>query len=295
MTMKLERLVVIASIWLVSLVTTPVVLAQEEEEPASEKVVAAKDMPYFTGMPHYDIIEADDKEFDSYNFFDGKGCVTVEGRKFRRSYLFHEGSPSASDMQIVRNYGNAIKSRAGSILFDGGCQGVDCAENCGYRMLVAKLRSANDEIWAEIVPWGEGTNYMITVVVKEAMKQDVTASALLEALNRDGHVALYVHFDTGKASIRADSQPVLDQVGAMLKANPGLALTVEGHTDNVGTPASNKALSESRAAAVVKALAAQGIDPSRLAAVGWGQDKPVADNGAEEGRAKNRRVELVKK
>jgi len=131
--------------------------------------------------------------------------------------------------------------------------------------------------------------------VKEAMKQDVTSSALFEALNRDGHVALYINFDTGKATIRPDSQSVIDQVAEMLQTNPGLNLSVEGHTDSVGSPASNKALSENRAKAVVAALAAKGIDGKRLTAVGWGQDKPIADNRTEEGRAKNRRVELVKK
>ncbi len=69
---------------------------------------------------------------------------------------------------------------------------------------------------------------------------------------------------------------------------------MEGYTDNVGDPAANRNLSEQRAAAVVGALTGAGIDASRLKAVGFGQDKPVADNNSEEGRAKNRRVELVK-
>jgi outer membrane protein OmpA-like peptidoglycan-associated protein len=161
--------------------------------------------------------------------------------------------------------------------------------------VVGKVVKGGSQLWAEIVPWGDGSNYSITVVVKEAMKQDVTAGALFEALNRDGHVALYINFDTGKATIRPDSQPVINQVAEMLQTNPGLKLSVEGHTDSVGSPASNKTLSENRAKAVVAALAAKGIEAERLTAVGWGQDKPVADNNIEDGRAKNRRVELVKK
>jgi outer membrane protein OmpA-like peptidoglycan-associated protein len=131
--------------------------------------------------------------------------------------------------------------------------------------------------------------------VKEAMKQDVTASNLLDALNRDGHIALYINFDTGKATIKPKSKPIITQIVEMLKANQGLMVSVEGHTDNVGTPASNKTLSDQRAKTVVAAIVAQGIDAKRLSALGHGQDKPIADNKTEEGRAKNRRVELVKK
>jgi len=271
-----------------ALATVPLVAQEGEEGPKPA------DTPYFSGMPDYAIYEADDKEFAAWNFYNGKACDTVEGRKFHRAYALKEGAKQASDLQIARNYANAIKSMGGTITFDGQAANA-CAENSGYRMVVGKVAKGGDELWAEIVPWGDGAEYSITVVVKEAMKQDVTASGLFEALNRDGHVALYINFDTGKATIRLDSQPVIDQVAEMLRTNPGLKLSVEGHTDSVGSPASNKVLSENRAQAVVAALAAQGIDGERLTAVGWGQDKPVADNNTDEGRAKNRRVELVKK
>jgi outer membrane protein OmpA-like peptidoglycan-associated protein len=72
-------------------------------------------------------------------------------------------------------------------------------------------------------------------------------------------------------------------------------VSIEGHTDNTGTAQGNKALSEERAKAVVAAVAAKGVAAARMGAVGWGQDKPVADNGTEAGRARNRRVEVVKK
>ncbi|MBM3744763.1 MAG: OmpA family protein [Acidobacteria bacterium] len=263
-------------------------VAQEEEGPK------LKDTPYFAGMPNYSILEADDKEFDAWNFWNGKTCVAVEGRKFRRDYSLKEGAKSASELQIVRNYANAIKSMGGTILYEGAEAG-SCAENSSWRLVVGKVVKGGDELWAEIAAQGDGGFYILNVVVKEAMKQDVSASALFEAINREGRVALYINFDTGKATIRPDSQPVIDQVAEMLQTNAGLMLSVEGHTDSVGTPASNKILSENRAKAVVAALAAKGIDAKRLTAAGWGQDKPIADNQTEEGRAKNRRVELVKK
>lgn len=80
----------------------------------------------------------------------------------------------------------------------------------------------------------------------------------------------------------------------LLNSHPTLNLAVEGHTDNVGTPDYNRQLSDARARSVVAALAVRGVEGRRLKATGYGQDKPIADNSAENGRAKNRRVELVK-
>jgi outer membrane protein OmpA-like peptidoglycan-associated protein len=80
-----------------------------------------------------------------------------------------------------------------------------------------------------------------------------------------------------------------------MKKAPELKISVEGHTDSVGTPEKNKILSTDRAKAVVSAITKEGIDAQRLSSAGFGQDKPIGDNSTEEGKAKNRRVELVKK
>jgi outer membrane protein OmpA-like peptidoglycan-associated protein len=162
-------------------------------------------------------------------------------------------------------------------------------------MMIGKAIKGGSELWVEVVPFNDGGDYYLTVVVKEAMKQDVTASDMLNALNRDGHIALYINFDTGKSTIKPESKVIIEQIVQMLKANPAVKISVEGHTDNVGNPKSNKMLSDNRAKAVVTAIVAQGIDAKCLSSVGHGQDKPIADNKTEEGRAKNRRVELVKK
>jgi len=254
-----------------------------------------KDTPYFTGMPSYKIGDASDQEFAGYRFYNGKDCTTVEGKKHHRAYTLKENAKQASELQISRNYANAVKNMGGTIVFEGECSGADCAENCGYRMMVGKVIKGGNELWVEIVPFNGGGDYYLTVVVKEAMKQDVTASTMLDALNRDGHIALYINFDTGKSTIKPESKPIIEQIVQMMKANPGLKISVEGHTDNVGNPQSNKTLSDDRAKSVVSAIVAQGIDAKRLSAAGHGQDKPIADNKTEEGRAKNRRVELVKK
>jgi outer membrane protein OmpA-like peptidoglycan-associated protein len=118
---------------------------------------------------------------------------------------------------------------------------------------------------------------------------------MLDSLNRKGYIALYINFDTGKSIIKPESMPLIAQIVDMLNSNPDLKLNVEGHTDNVGNPISNITLSEERAKSVVAAIVAHGIDVKRLGSLGHGQDKPIGDNKTDEGRAKNRRVELVKK
>ena len=127
------------------------------------------------------------------------------------------------------------------------------------------------------------------------MTQDVTAGDMLAALNKDGRITLSIHFDTGKATIKPESQKIVNEIAALLKGNSGIQVSIEGHTDNTGTPQGNRSLSEARAKAVVEAVAGLGVEASRMSAVGWGQDKPIADNATEDGRAKNRRVEVVKK
>ena len=118
---------------------------------------------------------------------------------------------------------------------------------------------------------------------------------LLDELEKNGFIALYINFDTGKSDLKADGRATVAEIVKMLKAAPELKLAIEGHTDNVGQPAANKALSQARARSVMAAVVSGGVDAKRLSAAGFGQERPIADNRGEEGRAKNRRVELVKK
>jgi outer membrane protein OmpA-like peptidoglycan-associated protein len=127
------------------------------------------------------------------------------------------------------------------------------------------------------------------------MQQVITADAMAAAIDKDGFIALDIHFATGKADILAESRPLIDEIASMLKKRPALRVGIEGHTDSTGNPVANKTLSEARARSVSSAIAAAGIAATRLQAVGFGQEKPIADNRTEEGRAKNRRVEVVKK
>jgi outer membrane protein OmpA-like peptidoglycan-associated protein len=119
----------------------------------------------------------------------------------------------------------------------------------------------------------------------------------LEASLADTGTALVydILFDFDRATLRAESGAVLDRIAGILGAHPDWSLTVEGHTDNVGRDAYNQRLSEQRAQAAVQALVARGVNPGRLQAAGFGASRPVADNVTSGGRARNRRVELVRR
>ncbi len=119
---------------------------------------------------------------------------------------------------------------------------------------------------------------------------------LYDAIMADGRVATHgILFDTGSDRIRGESKPTLDMIGQMLKDHADLKLTIEGHTDNVGSATSNQTLSDKRAAAVRQFLiATYHVDAGRLVSKGLGSTKPAASNDTPEGRQQNRRVELVK-
>lgn len=140
---------------------------------------------------------------------------------------------------------------------------------------------------------------MIEVLETKAMQQNlafVSAEQIGGALGKDGRVALYgILFDFDKADIKPASDRQLAEMANLLKSNPGLKVFIVGHTDNKGTFAYNTDLSQRRAEAVAKALAAKfGIAPERMVAKGVGPLSPLGPNDSEEGQAKNRRVELVK-
>jgi OOP family OmpA-OmpF porin len=153
-------------------------------------------------------------------------------------------------------------------------------------VLNAHYNSNGRDIWATL--HAGGADYTIQVA-------DAGAADIGKQLDRDCHVALYgIHFDFNKATLRPDSEPVLEKVLALVKERPDLKLEIQGHTDNVGGEDYNQKLSESRAKAVVDWLRANGVAADRLTAHGYGMKMPIADNGSDEGRAQNRRVELKK-
>jgi len=258
---------------------------------AQSDAEGSKDHPMFTRMPGFYIDDYQASDFDSHQFtvfakvdWEEK---SVEGKKTTIYYTPQEGAKPVSTLQIIRNFQNAAEKIGGKKLYE--------SEDPGWRRLTMMVPGGGKETWVQVESSGSPAGYVLTIIEKGALKQEITASDMLDALNKDGHVALYINFDTGKATIKPDSAPIIDQIAAMMKSTPALKLAVEGHTDNVGDAKKNKKLSEDRANAVAQAIVAKGIDKGRMTSAGFGSEKPVEDNKTESGRSKNRRVELVKK
>lgn len=252
-----------------------------------------KDYPGISRVPGFILREYGDcveTAFDSHKFWVKKDGANVqqpvEGHQFWYRYRLKQGLPALSGLQIMRNYKNAALSAGGKVLID---------EN-GF--LTMRFNKAGKELWVEVTTSGGGGSvYDLTVIEKEAMKQEVTmdATAMAAGLKESGKVAIYgIYFDTAKWDLKPNSDQAISEIAKLLTSDPTLKVFVVGHTDMVGDAASNLSLSQSRAQAVIKALVSKhGIAAGRLVAFGNGPYAPVSSNRTDDGRAQNRRVELV--
>jgi OmpA-OmpF porin, OOP family len=254
---------------------------------AQDDAAGCKDSPMFSRMPNMLIGECSSNYDEMEIPMSAEQVDKKEGTKTTIQYNYNlEEATAPSFFQIVKNFENAIVKAGGKRVF--------YSKEAGVATLFT--RSTGKDVWV-VVKDNAGVkagNFELNILEIEGMKQDIAAGEMLEALNKNGSVALYINFETGKSIIKPESQTIIDQIAQMLKENAALKIGIEGHTDNVGTPQANLRLSEERAKAVVNSVVAKGIDKSRLVSKGWGQTKPIMENNTEEGKAKNRRVEIVK-
>jgi OOP family OmpA-OmpF porin len=248
-----------------------------------------KDPAIFSRMPGFYISNYDERDFGRFDFPVGSGKnQTVEGRFYYVDYHANDGIKIPSGLQVIRNYVNAAKAIGGKRVYE--------FEDGGTQYVILKIAKNNAEAWA-MVQGADNGMYKVNIIEKQMMKQDVAADAksLAGSINETGKAAVYgIYFDTGKAEIKPESEPTLTEIVKLLKANSKLRLYVVGHTDNVGAFDYNIKLSQARAASLVGALVKKyGVAASRLTPFGAGPTSPVAPNTKEDGRAKNRRVELV--
>jgi outer membrane protein OmpA-like peptidoglycan-associated protein len=272
---------------LLALVLLPVLV---QAQPAPQDKRGCSDPQLFPKrMSGYQIGECFDKSFDVFTFRTKVGARPdnpVEGRHIAVTYFRMPTNKDTSNLAIMRNYEAAITSAGGTIV------AID-----PQSFVVGKFVQDGREIWTEISGYPGGGRIYVHIVEKKAMEQQVVAdaAAFKNDLQKTGHAAVYgILFDTNKATLKPESEAAIKEVATLLTANPALKLLVVGHTDSVGVFDQNMVLSKDRAEAVVKALTTtHGIAPARLKAVGCGPAAPVASNKTEDGRAKNRRVELV--
>lgn len=131
---------------------------------------------------------------------------------------------------------------------------------------------------------------------KLAMERATMGSGVQVSQTPDNQLKLHIpsdiSFDVGRADIKPNLRPILDQFASGLASQPGSEVRIVGHTDNTGSDAVNDPLSLQRAQSARNYLASRGVDPNRIAIAGRGEREPIADNGTEAGRARNRRVEI---
>ena len=256
-------------------------LAQQKD------ATGCKDHALFTRMPDYWIHSCQHKQFDSYDFKVGKDSKSpVEGEFWRINYYPQaklESKPS--ELQIMRNFQNAVEKAGGTVVFSD------------KSLSTFKLAKDGKEFWIEVTAEFTG-KHGLRILQTQGMKQDIVANA--EVFQNDiratGHAAVYgILFDTDKADIKPESAQAIGEIAKLLKGDAKLKIAVVGHTDGSGSVDHNLKLSQSRAQAVMQALVREhGIAASRLTFFGCGPFAPVASNDSEDGKAKNRRVELVK-
>ena len=257
---------------------------------AQEDAKGSKDHPLFNRMPDYRIMRYEEMDFNVYkDFLDANGKkMSVEGKYYYFNYGVKKGAEASSGPQVLRNYMNAVKKAGGEVVFEEGCCNV-----------YLKLKKNNHVTWIRVKSYTDARSYQVRIIEEAEMKQDIVvdANAMLSDINAQGRVALYgIYFDFNKSEIKPESESTLKEISKLLSKNPKLNLYVVGHTDNVGDYGYNMKLSQSRAEAVVNTLVSKySINKDRLTAAGVGPLAPVTTNDTEEGKAKNRRVELIKK
>ncbi len=244
------------------------------------EALSAQGHPLFDDIPGYVLIHQEQKQ-DALNIpLNQTNTKTVKGLKTLLQYEYQSEKTEYSSASILNYYYNQIKNLQGKPLFKG--------KNFGAFSLVKK----DKEFWIVVEAYEQGKKYSL-VILEKTIAADVYPD-LLTKFKKEGHIALYINFSPNSTQIPEEDKQKIGQMAQIIRTFPSLNFTIEGHTDNIGAADANKNLSLKRANALKRELIKLGVSPKRLTPVGVGQEKPIADNNTEDGREKNRRVELVK-
>jgi OmpA-OmpF porin, OOP family len=279
-------------------------------------VQGSKDHPLISRYPGSVITDYSANAFNEYTLPLGKleqdhwaKSQSLEGKLTR---IHYEVPIGRSPLEVARNYQQALEHAGFQTLFScaggdqcggGGVGNLGWCGGCSPRALSAKLSRPEGDVYVSFHVEQDNSstpaNVQVDVIEVKAMEAGlvtVNAASLASDITRTGHASVYgIYFDTGKADVKPESDATLKEIAKLLQQDPTLKLYVVGHTDNVGQLANNMDLSRRRGDAVVKVLTTTyNVAATRLSAQGDGPTAPVASNDSEDGRAKNRRVELVK-
>jgi len=261
----------------------------------------------------YRVKDFDAARFQAAPFKDGKPADArkLEGRITRIAY---RTAPGPSILEVSRNYETQLEKAGFEKLIScdaDDCGGIPFAEGIDvlpipmmwldgfkYHYYAAKKTEGGRETWASVAVSennGHIHTQLVVAVVGAIENKMVDAAAMAKGLGEKGHIALYgIYFDTDKAVIKPESKPTLDEMAKLLRGEPGLNVFIVGHTDSQGGYEHNMTLSRQRAEAVAAALTrSYKIAKTRLRTAGVGWLAPVGSNASDDGRALNRRVELV--
>lgn len=322
-----------AFVLVTSLFAAPITLAQQADSPGGEDhpMVTRYEGSFIDGMEVHEWDEFELPLGPAVWGADGvkvpKEKATLEGRITR---ILYRGPDGKSTLDIVSNYQSALEGAGFETLYKCGSDCGNSFEALLYgptekrirktetsgsafdipqdvRFLAARLTDSDRVVHVAVLAaydngFGALSKRPVTLLqIIEAKSMDtgmvtVDADAIGKGIDATGHMAIYgVQFDTNSSRIKVDSSPVLAEIAKLLESRPSLNLLVVGHTDNQGEFEYNMNLSNQRAHSVVNHLVERhGIDKGRLNAAGVGYLAPVATNDSPDGRARNRRVELVK-
>ncbi|MFO8067147.1 MAG: OmpA family protein [Bacteroidales bacterium] len=305
---------------------TPIAAYARQDIEGSEDhpMISRYEGAYIRGYEHYD--------YDRITFYteedDGElKKIQPEGEVTRILYFLPEKGLSV--LQIQRNYQHALKNAGFELVYEcfGGMDEIpndiywdldfdsfegEHSKNVGMgkdqSYFLARLPQDDGHVYVSAHTWiseyADEDNQPVTAlqILEEKpmttgkVKVELNAEAMAKDIEKKGSVRIYgIHFDTDKATIREESESTLKEIANLLKQQPELDIGVVGHTDATGSEEYNMDLSKRRAEAVVEFLTSElGISADRLIPRGLGPWAPVASNEDDDGRARNRRVELVK-
>jgi len=271
--------------------------------------------PFFSAPEGYKFNNPETKDYDKQYFAVNGKLVPIEGKSLNTDLdVDQQTNKGKFNAQLVeKSYGKLIVDMGGvkvnaipvpsseldrvgrsELLADGHGYSLDYN---GQNIHTYVIRKPDEIVWIQfnLLNNESGKMTILRKGTSETLKINIVkADEIQKDIETKGRSVLHINFDTDKATLKPESMAAVDEINKMLQQNSALKLSIEGHTDNTGNAAVNKKLSLERANAVMAELVKAGIAKSRLKTAGFGAERPLVSNATDEGKAQNRRVELVK-